>query len=92
MVDTSTNVLSLCSGGGGLDLGLRLATGARAVCYVEREVTAAGVLAKGIEQGILDDAPIWSDLLTFNARAWRGRVDCVAGGFPCQPHSYAGKD
>lgn len=91
-VDTRTTFISLCSGGGGLDAGLRLAVpGARCVCYVERELTEAGVLAKGIEAGWLDDSPIWTDLLSFDARAWRGRVDGVIGGFPCQPHSYAGK-
>ena len=88
----SPRILSICSGGGGLDAGLKLAVpGARTVCYVEREVTEAGVLAKGIESGWLDDAPIWSDLLTFDGAAWRGRVEGIVGGFPCQPHSYAGK-
>lgn len=82
----------MCSGGGGLDLGIRLALPrARTVCYVEREVAAAGVLAKAIAAGLVDDAPIWSDLRTFDARAWRGSVDLVVGGFPCQPHSAAGK-
>lgn len=92
MATHSPRVLSLCAGGGGLDLGIRLAVpDARTVLYLERDVVEAGVLGKGIEAGTLDDAPIWSDLLTFDGRAWRGLVDCVAGGFPCQPHSYAGK-
>ena len=92
MAARTIDVISICSGGGGLDAGLRLALpGARTVLYLEREVTAAGVLAKGIESGWLDDAPIWSDLLTLEGRAWRGLVDGVIGGFPCQPHSFAGK-
>ena len=87
-----TTYLSICSGGGGLDAGVGLALpDSRCVCYVEREVTEAGVLAKGIESGWLDDAPVWSDLLTVDGRAWRGLVDGIVGGYPCQPHSYAGK-
>lgn len=88
----STNVLSLCAGGGGLDLGLRLAVpDARTVCYVENEVTACGVLANNMEKGWLDDAPIWTNLRTFDGTAWRGVVDCVIGGYPCQPFSLAGR-
>src|SRR3990167_2370101 len=84
--------VSICSGGGGLDLGVRLALpDARCVLYVEREIVAAAVLAKGIAAGLLDDAPIWSDIFTFDPRPWRGKVDCLIGGIPCQPHSYAGK-
>ena len=91
-VGVSSNVLSLCSGGGGLDLGLRLAVpGARTVCYVENEITACGVLAARMEDESLDAAPIWTDLLTFDGKPWRGVVDWVIGGYPCQPFSNAGK-
>ena len=44
-----------------------------------------------MEDGALDDAPVWSDVCTFDARAWRGAVDCVIGGFPCQDLSLAGR-
>jgi DNA (cytosine-5)-methyltransferase 1 len=63
----------------------------RTVCYVEREAAAAGQLVTLMEAGAVDPAPIWSDLLTFNGSAWRGRLDCITAGFPCQPHSMAGK-
>ena len=88
----SFNVLSVCSGTGGLDLGLRLAVPcARTVCYLEREAYAAAVLAARMEEEALDAAPIWTDLRTFDGKPWRGVVDCVLGGYPCQPFSFAGK-
>ncbi|WP_157642473.1 DNA cytosine methyltransferase [Burkholderia ubonensis] len=63
----------------------------RTVCYVEREASAAGQLVALMEEGALDPAPVWSDLLTFDGAAWRGRVDCVIAGFPCQDLSVAGR-
>nr|WP_257030477.1 DNA cytosine methyltransferase [Paraburkholderia bryophila] len=63
----------------------------RTVCYVEREASAAGQIAALMEAGALDEAPIWSDLLTFDGTAWRGRVHCVIAGFPCQDLSVAGR-
>lgn len=86
------NVLSLCSGAGGLDLGVRMALpNARTVCAVEIEAYACEVLASRMEEGRLDSAPIWTDLRTFDGRPWRGVVDLVIGGYPCQPFSAAGK-
>lgn len=91
-LSTRFNIISLCSGVGGLDLGLKLAVGnARTVCYVEIESYAQKVLASRIKDGGLDDAPIWSDLKTFDGKPWRGKVDCVIGGYPCQPWSIAGR-
>ena len=92
-VDTRTvNTLSICSGGGGLDLGLSLALPtARTVCYVEREAFAIEVLASAMDAGWLDNAPVWSDLRTFRGAEWRGVVDMLIGGIPCQPHSVAGQ-
>lgn len=85
-------ILSLCSGAGQLDRGVHAALGsARTVCYVERELAAALALAARIRDGALDDAPIWSDLLTFDGAEWRGRVRGIVAGIPCQPHSVAGK-
>lgn len=84
--------LELCAGYGGFSLGLRLCgIETRTVCMVEREAYAAAVLVAQMEAGWLDPAPVWSDLCTFDSRPWRGAVDLVCAGFPCQPWSLAGK-
>jgi len=86
------NGLAVCSGIGGLELGIKLACPSlRTVAYVEREAYAAVVLATRMEEGRLDKAPIWSDITTFDGLPWRGLVDIVSSGFPCQPFSLAGK-
>lgn len=87
------NGLALCAGVGGLDLGLRLALGSRfrSVVYVEREAYAAAALVARMEDAALDPAPVWDDLVTFDGRPWRGVVDLVTAGFPCQPWSVAGQ-
>ena len=36
-------------------------------------------------------APIWDDLESFDGRPWRGVVELLSAGFPCQPVSCAGK-
>lgn len=85
-------ILSLCAGVGGLDLGLRVAQpNASTVCFVEIEAYAAAILATRMEQDALDQAPIWTDLRTFDGKPWRGLVDCITAGYPCQPFSVAGK-
>lgn len=84
--------ISICTGGGGLDLGLELAIpAARAVCMVEREAFAVAHLVAAMQAGFMADAPVWSDVRTFDGRPWRSLVDGLIGGIPCQPHSMAGK-
>jgi len=88
--------IELCSGVGMLGEGVRaafrfLGHEYRTVAYVEREAAAASQLVTLMEAGIIDPSPVWSDMLTFDGAAWRGRVDCIIAGFPCQDLSIAGR-
>lgn len=88
----SIRSLSLCAGVGGLELGLRIAEpGYRTVCYVERDSHAASVLVARMADQSLCDAPVWDDITTFDGRPWRGTVDLLTAGYPCQPFSAAGR-
>ena len=92
MDSTQTNHLSFCAGYGGIDLGLRrVLPSCRTVAYVEIEAFAVANLAAKMEAGELDQAPIWTNLKTFNAEPFRGLVDIISGGYPCQPFSASGK-
>jgi DNA (cytosine-5)-methyltransferase 1 len=78
--------------GEGLRSGLQyLGIKTRTICHIEREAYPASVLAARGQDQCLDDAPVWSDITTFDARAWHGAVDIVVGGFPCQDLSLAGR-
>ena len=84
------NELALFAGAGGGILGGHL-LGWRTVCAVEWNAYAAGVLVARQNDGLLPPFPIWDDVQSFDGRPWRGRVDVVSGGFPCQDISVAGK-
>ncbi|EMM3426248.1 DNA cytosine methyltransferase [Klebsiella aerogenes] len=82
--------MALFAGAGGGILGGNL-LGWRTVCAVERDAYAAQVLAQRQNDGILKPFPIWSDVCSFDGKPWRGIVDIVSGGFPCQAFSKASR-
>lgn len=82
--------MALFAGAGGGILGGKI-LGWECVCAVEWEPYPAAVLAARQNEGVLPPFPIWDDVQTFDGRPWRGLVDVVSGGFPCQDISAAGK-
>jgi DNA (cytosine-5)-methyltransferase 1 len=84
------NELALFAGAGGGILGGHL-LGWRTVCAVEWEAYPASVLCARQNEGLLPSFPIWDDVQTFDGKPWRGIVDVISGGFPCQDISSAGK-
>lgn len=81
--------LALFAGAGGGILGGKL-LGWRTVCAVELADYPRRVLLAR-QSDCLDPFPIWDDVSTFDGKPWRGVVDIVTGGFPCQDISVAGK-
>ena len=84
------NELALFAGVGGGLLGSHL-LGFTPICAVEIEPYCREVLLRRQRDGVLPMFPIWDDIRTFDGTQWRGVVDIVTAGFPCQPFSVAGK-
>jgi len=84
------NELALFAGAGGGILGGKL-LGWRTVCAVEYAAAPRKMLLARQRDGCLERFPIWDDVRTFNGKPWRGKVDVISGGFPCQDISCAGK-
>lgn len=86
--------ISLCSGYEGIGLGIhRCIPNLRAVAYCEREAFAIANLVAKMEEGLLDAAPVFTDVTNF---PWADYAPYMAEGilsfgWPCQPVSTAGK-
>jgi len=88
------NYLSLFSGACGGDLAFQhLLTGFKCVGYVEIDDYCQRVIRQRQKDGLLDEAPIYGDIRTFisegYAERYRGMVDLITGGDPCQSNSSA---
>jgi DNA (cytosine-5)-methyltransferase 1 len=78
-------VLDLFSGIGGFSLGLE-AAGMKTVAFCEQDKFCQKILARH-----WPTLPIHSDITELNGYEYRGTVELVCGGFPCQPFSISGK-
>lgn len=82
----SVTAIELFAGAGGLALGLEQA-GITTLQYVEFDKACCETLrANRPEWNIICD-----DIHNVDFREFRGKVDIVTGGFPCQAFSFAGK-
>lgn len=79
------NVMSLFAGVGGFDLAARW-MGWESKVMVEWDEWNQKVLHKNFP-----DAEIYGDINKFDGTPYRGAIDLICGGFPCQPYSTAGK-
>jgi len=84
--------LSLFSGAGGGDLAMQHLLGFNCKGYVEYEEYCQKVLKQRQLDGLLSKAPIFGDIRGFvkkYAECYKGMVDLITGGFPCQAWSTA---
>jgi DNA (cytosine-5)-methyltransferase 1 len=86
------NELSLFTGAGGGVYGSKLLNH-RVIGYVEFNEYCQKIIRQRIEDGIFDEAPIFTDVRAFAdiAEVYRGVTDVLTAGFPCQPFSVAGQ-
>lgn len=81
--------LALFAGAGGGLLGGQL-LGWTPVGAVEIEPYPRDILLARQRDGLLPPFPVWDDVRSFDGKPWRGVVDIITGGFPCQDISPAG--
>lgn len=84
------NELALFAGVGGGLLGTHF-LGLNPVCAVERDEYCRFVLSQRQNDGHFPQFPIWDDIRSFKGGCWRGTVDFISGGFPCQAFSTAAR-
>lgn len=82
--------LSLFTGAGGGLYGSHI-LGWRTVAMCERDEYCQRVLRARQQEGVFDACPIYDDVRTLDGTLWRGHVDVLSSGFPCQPFSVAGR-
>jgi len=97
MVSRPRHGLSLCAGGGGLDLGLMLAEPRyHTRAFVEWEDWPRSVLIAAQRAGYFTPAPIWDDLRSFDARPPEGSLTPSSPGIranlSARPESAAGPE
>lgn len=64
--------------------------GWRTRCAVEIDSGARQILLDRQRDGIIERFPIWDDIKTFDGKLWKGSIDIITGGFPCQDISVCG--
>ena len=82
------NGLSLFSGIGGLDVAL--SPWVKPITYCEIDPFCQGVLLSRMADESLCHGPLWDDITTLDGNIFRGAIDIIYGGFPCQDISIAG--
>ena len=90
MAHTQLNTFHLFAGAGGGILA-DILLGHNPIGAAEIEEYPRDVLLARQRDGHLPKFPIWDDVCTLDGRPWRGSVDVLCGGFPCQDISAAGK-
>ena len=82
------NGLDLFSGIGGITKALE--NWVMPVAFCEQDSYCQGVLLSRMSEGLLPAVPIWDNIKTLDGKQFRGAIEIVYGGFPCQDISLAG--
>lgn len=81
--------LSLFSGGGGGILASHI-LGWDLVGVAEWDKAPREMLLARIKDGVIPPVNVYTDVQTIDPEEYRGKLDILSGGFPCQPFSTAG--
>jgi len=94
-MEKQLNGLDLFAGIGGFSLGIRgalerVGIDYRTLCYVENDLPCQQILKSRMLDGVYTFGNIYGDIREFDGKEWRGKIDIITGGFPCQDISLAG--